>query len=90
MTTDELYQRLVPKADVNVLATAEEAGIEEPMAWTREYAKGRVFYTSLGDSPESWNNEYFLQLLTGGVQWVAGKPVRRLPPAPGRNSLHGR
>ena len=24
------------------------------------------------------------------VQWTAGRPVRRLPQAPGRNSLHGR
>jgi type 1 glutamine amidotransferase len=88
--SDELYQRLIPKADVQVLAVAEEEGIQEPMAWTREYAKGRVFYTPLGDSPESWNNESFLQMLAGAVQWVAGRPVRRMPPAPERNSLHGR
>ena len=80
----------MPKADVDILATATEGGIEEPMAWTREYGKARVFYTPLGDSPESWNNESFLQMLAGAVQWTAGRPVRRMPPAPGRNSLHGR
>jgi type 1 glutamine amidotransferase len=89
-TTDELYQRLVARADVRVLATASEAGVDEPMAWTRDYGKARVFYTALGDSPESWNNETFLQILAGAVQWSAGRPVRRMPRAPGRNSLHGR
>jgi len=90
MISDELYQRLVPKSDVNVLATAMDEGVDQPMAWTREHGKAKVFYTALGDSPESWNNETFLQMLAGAVQWTAGRAVRRMPPAPGRNSLHGR
>lgn len=88
--SDELYQRLVPKADVEILATATEAGVAEPMAWTRRHSAARVFYTPLGDSPESWNNEHLLRMLAAAVQWTAGRPVRRLPPPPGRNSLHGR
>lgn len=90
LIADELYQRLVPKAEIEVLATAKEAGRDEPMAWTREYLGARVFYTALGDSPESWNNENFLQILAGAVQWSAKRAIVRLPPAPGRNSLHGR
>lgn len=88
--TDELYQRLVPKSDITILATATEAGVEEPMAWTREHGRAKVFYTALGDSPEAWNNESFLQMLSGAVQWAAGRSVRRMPSAPERNSLHGR
>ena len=57
---------------------------------TPDLQQARVFYTALGDSPESWNNETFLQMLAGAVQWTAGRAVRRMPPAPGRNSLHGR
>jgi uncharacterized protein len=32
--------------------------------------KGRVFYTAIGDRPENWSNDLFLNLLGGGIRWA--------------------
>jgi hypothetical protein len=36
------------------------------------HGKGRVFYTAMGDRPENWKNEFFLNLLGGGIRWALG------------------
>jgi uncharacterized protein len=36
------------------------------------HGKGRVFYTAMGDRPENWKNEFFLNLLAGGIRWSIG------------------
>jgi type 1 glutamine amidotransferase len=43
-----------------------------PVTWARMYGKGRVFYTAMGDRPENWKNEFFLNLLGGGIRWALG------------------
>jgi len=43
-----------------------------PVTWARMHGKGRVFYTAMGDRPENWKNEFFLNLLGGGIRWVIG------------------
>jgi type 1 glutamine amidotransferase len=40
-----------------------------PVTWARQHGKGRVFYTAMGDRPENWKNEFFLNLLAGGIRW---------------------
>jgi type 1 glutamine amidotransferase len=40
-----------------------------PVTWARQHGKGRVFYTAIGDRPENWKNEFFLNLLAGGIRW---------------------
>ena len=40
--------------------------------WARQQGKGRVFYTAMGDRPENWKNEFFLNLLGGGIRWAIG------------------
>jgi type 1 glutamine amidotransferase len=40
-----------------------------PVTWARQQEKGRVFYTAMGDRPENWKNEFFLNLLAGGIRW---------------------
>jgi len=40
-------------------------------AWTRNYGKGRVFYTALGHREEVWKDERFQQHLVGGLRWAA-------------------
>ncbi len=42
------------------------------VAWTREYGKGRVFYTSLGHRDEVWKDERFQQHMLGGLRYVLG------------------
>jgi hypothetical protein len=43
-----------------------------PVTWARQHGKGRVFYTAMGDRPENWKNEFFLNLLGGGIRWAIG------------------
>jgi len=43
-----------------------------PVTWARMHGKGRVFYTAMGDRPENWKNEFFLNLLAGGIRWSIG------------------
>jgi type 1 glutamine amidotransferase len=43
-----------------------------PVTWARQHGKGRVFYTAMGHRPENWKNEFFLNLLAGGIRWIVG------------------
>ena len=41
-----------------------------PLAWTKTYGKGRVFYTALGHRDEVWRSPWFDQHLTREVEWL--------------------
>jgi type 1 glutamine amidotransferase len=49
-----------------------------PVTWARMHGKGRVFYTAMGDRPENWKNEFFLNLLGGGIRWAIGDASAQL------------
>ncbi|MCC6483944.1 MAG: ThuA domain-containing protein [Armatimonadetes bacterium] len=55
---------------VNVLATAVWQGIARPVAWTKSWGEGRVFYLALGHDAPACRNEHFELLLTRGVAWA--------------------
>jgi type 1 glutamine amidotransferase len=40
-----------------------------PLAWTRAYGKGRVFYTALGHEASVWQDSRYQQLLTNAILW---------------------
>jgi type 1 glutamine amidotransferase len=40
------------------------------LAWTREFGKGRVFYTALGHRDELWRDPRFQQHVLGGLRYV--------------------
>ena len=40
-----------------------------PLAWTRDYGQGRVFYTALGHRTEVWTSEWFQQHVAGAIAW---------------------
>ncbi len=46
-----------------------------PLAWCRETAHGRVFYTALGHESEDYSDETYLEHLLGGIQWVLESKV---------------
>jgi type 1 glutamine amidotransferase len=46
-----------------------------PLAWTRHYGDGRVFYTALGHEPSVWQDARYQRLLTNAVLWS----MRRSP-----------
>jgi type 1 glutamine amidotransferase len=41
-----------------------------PLAWTRHYGKGRVFYTGLGHEDATWKDPRFQEMLLNGIKWV--------------------
>ena len=58
---------------VQVLASALWKGTAMPVAWTKTWGEGRVFYLALGHNPESCRDEHFRLLLQRGALW-AGTP----------------
>jgi type 1 glutamine amidotransferase len=42
-----------------------------PVAWRHEYMGGRAFYTALGHTAESYQDEVFLRMLAAGIDWAA-------------------
>ena len=59
-----------------VLVTLDPQSIGEkdinpnPVAWTREINSGRVFYTAMGHTKESYSEPIFLRHLGLGLDWV--------------------
>jgi hypothetical protein len=42
-------------------------------AWSRNYGKGRVFYTSMGHRDDIWSVDPVFQAhVTGGIRWTLG------------------
>jgi uncharacterized protein len=40
-----------------------------PLAWTRSYGQGRVFYTALGHEEAVWRDARYQQLLLSAIRW---------------------
>jgi uncharacterized protein len=48
-------------------------GGDYPQAWTKEYGKGRTFYTSLGHRDDIWSGDaVFRAHINGGIRWALG------------------
>ncbi|MEM9340118.1 MAG: ThuA domain-containing protein [Bacteroidota bacterium] len=47
-------------------------GAVMPVMWKRHYGKGRIFYLSVGHSPEDWEHPDVWTLLTRGFRWASG------------------
>ena len=77
---DEWYSLKDFAPDMHVILTLDTHGMTGacyqrstyPATWARMHGKGRVFYTAIGDRPENWKNEFFLNLLGGGIRWAIG------------------
>ena len=61
--------------------TADRADGDYPLAWVRDYGGGRVFYTALGDAPETFQGAAFLRHLLDGIQFALGD--LKAPTSPG-------
>ena len=73
-TNGSLYKNPNVAADVTVLLQGYMGKESEPVAWTREKGRARVFYTSLGH-PDDFKDDNFIRLLTNAVFWTAKKDV---------------
>ncbi len=47
-----------------------------PLAWTRAYGTGRVFYTALGHEEAVWRDPGFDRMLRNAVLWTMGRSQR--------------
>jgi cytochrome c len=77
--TDEWYNfRANPRSQVTVLMTLDEASYtggnmgDHPIAWYHPFDGGRAWYTGGGHTAVSYQDEYFLRHLLGGIQYAAG------------------
>lgn len=67
-----LYKNQGLAKDCTVLLTGAIPGHEEPVAWTRTYKGGRIFYTSLGH-PGDFDNENFRRLVINALRWTTAE-----------------
>jgi type 1 glutamine amidotransferase len=77
-TQDELYDRLRgPAKEMTILAVAFSdkatggTGENEPVLFTIDYGKGRVFHTTLGHDPKGLACVGFVTTFTRGTEWAA-------------------
>ena len=75
-TWDETYVHHLHNEDRTILMEREENGKREPWTWTREYGKGRVFYTAYGHDERSWGNPGFHELIKRAILWAVGEGPR--------------
>lgn len=72
-TKDEFYHmKMCSLDDKNILLVARSPGDGKtrPVAWTKKYGRGKVFYTVLGHAPVSFRNEHFQTLMHRAVLWA--------------------
>jgi hypothetical protein len=74
---DEWYYIKDFDPTVRVLLTVDPASIGEadvnpnPISWAHEFEGGRVFYTALGHTTETFSTAFFQQHLAGALHWAA-------------------
>lgn len=80
---DEWYnfkQNVRGKDSIQVLLSVNEAsykasfpkgmGGDHPISWTNAVGKGRVFYTALGHSPETFTDRNAMPHIMAGIEWA--------------------
>ena len=74
---DEWYNFKNISKDIKVLMSIDEKsyqggehGANHPMAWYHSFDGGRVFYTELGHTNESYTEPLFLQHILGGIKYA--------------------
>lgn len=79
--TDELYNyKRNPRAQVQVLATVDEAdyeggtmGADHPIAWCHASGNGRAWYTGLGHDAKVYADPTYRAHVLRGLRYVAGQ-----------------
>jgi len=98
---DEMYQYRTPysRSIVDVLARLDERKLDLtnknvkrtdhdfPVAWVKNYGKGRVFSSTLGHSDQAWDDARVQSMYLEGIKWVlrmsdAPVKVHAMTPAP--------
>jgi len=69
ITSEKYYIQVDPSN--HVLAMADFSGINTPIVWTRNYGKGRIFYTSLAHSSEQFFSSSNMKIILNGIEWCS-------------------
>lgn len=76
---DEWYWIKDFNPEVHVLITLDPTSINEPdvnpkpISWRHEFEGGRVFYTAMGHTKETYADPLFLDHVAGGIRWALGR-----------------
>jgi hypothetical protein len=78
---EEWYSLKDFATDMHVIGTVDTSMLKNecyqrrpyPVIWARMNGKGRVFFVAMGDRPENWQNDFFRNLLAGGIRWSLGE-----------------
>ncbi len=94
---DEIYQvKDFSRGRVRVLARLDASKLDLnnprvhrpdkdfPVAWARDYGKGRVFYSSFGHTMESWDDPRMQKMWLEAIKWAIGMTVADATPRPTR------
>ena len=75
---DELYAKLLGDAPINILVEADSDWSKktEPLAFTIEYGKGRVFHEAFGHDGKAIQNPAVQKLIQRGCEWAATGKVQ--------------
>ena len=83
---DEIYvHKTFSRDKVHVLASMDASKLDYskardlhgtsrdfPVAWTKSYGKGRVFYSVFGHTPEVWDNPAIQKMYLAAIKWAMG------------------
>ncbi len=78
---DEIYQydlRYKPEnlrvlLSLDMQASSPKEPWHVPVAWVRDYGKGRVFSTNFGHNDATWHNPMFQKHMLEGIAWAVGR-----------------
>jgi type 1 glutamine amidotransferase len=66
--------RVLVTIDPKTIGESGEADVNvNPLVWCHDFGGGRVFYNALGHTDESWSEPYMINLMTGALDYAAGK-----------------
>ena len=76
---DEWYYFEDYDPTLQVLVTLDPGSIGEadvnpnPISWAHEFEGGRVFYTAMGHTEESWSDPIVMRHIGNGLRWTMGQ-----------------
>ncbi|MFM8436415.1 MAG: sulfatase-like hydrolase/transferase [Planctomycetia bacterium] len=87
---DEIYQydpRYKPEnlrvlVSLDMAASTPKEPWHVPVAWVREYGKGRVFATNFGHNDATWTDPMFRRHMQAGIAWALGRVDGQAAPNP--------
>jgi uncharacterized protein len=71
---DETYKGRWWAEGNHVLLTTDHPDNDEPVAWTRQYGRSRVFNIQFGHDQQAYACPEYRDLMVRGIRWTAGTP----------------